>query len=113
MLAWLLSRVQEDMDVEVRLKLYSLPVLLYKLASEENKSTNTSLSMSSLSGCDTKVPTISIDEVQLERDTFNTFIYTPGLSFCWHKDKETSRCTTATVNRWSYMMFSLCCPLYS
>ena len=77
-LAWLLSRVQEDLAVEVRFKLYSLPVLLYELAREENKSTNTSLSMSSLSVCDTKVPTISIAEVQLDRDTF---IYTTGL-FC-------------------------------
>ena len=25
---------------------------------------------------------------------------------------ETYLCTTATVNRWSYIMFSLCCPLY-
>ena len=42
--------------------------MLYELAREENKSTNTSLSMSSLSGCDTKVSTISIAEMQLDRD---------------------------------------------
>ena len=77
-LAWLLSMVQKDLVVEVRFKLYSLSVLLYKLAREETKSTSTILSMSSFSGCDTKVPTISIAEVQLDRDAF---IYTTGL-FC-------------------------------
>ena len=65
--------------------------------------------MPSLSGCDTKVSSISIAEVQLDRDIF---IYTPGLSCSWHKDVETSQCTTTMVSRWSYMMFSLCCPLY-
>jgi len=109
-LAWLLGRVEEDLAKEVNFKLYSLPVLLYELAREENKSTSASLSMSSLSVCDTKVPTISIAEVQLDRDMF---IYTPGLSCSWHEDLETYLCTTATLTRWSYIIFSLCCPLYS
>jgi len=109
-LSWLLDRVDEDLAKEVNFKLYSLPVLLYELAREENKSTNTSLSLSSISGCDTKVPTISIAEVQLGRDMF---IYTPGLSCSWHEDLETYLCTTATVIRWAYILFSLCCPLYS
>jgi len=109
-LSWLLERVEEDLAKEVDFKLYSLPVLLYELAREENKSTNTSLSLSSLSGCDTKVPTISIAEVQLGRDMF---IYTPGLSCSWHEDLETYLCTTATVIRWAYILFYLCCPLYS
>jgi len=109
-LAWLLGKTQEDLAKEVDFKLYSLPVLLYELARDENKSTNTSLSLSSLSGCDTKVPTISIAEAQLDRDMF---IYTPGLSCTWHEDLETYLCTTATVIRWAYIMFSLCCPLYS
>ena len=52
MLAWLLGRVEEDLAKEVNFKLYSLPVLLYELAREENKSTSASLSMSSLSVCD-------------------------------------------------------------
>jgi hypothetical protein len=88
-LAWLLSRVQDDLAVEIRPKVYSLPVLFYELARDKNKSTKTSLAMPSLSGCDT-----------------------PGLSCSWHKDVETSQCTTTMVSRWSYMMFSLCCPLY-
>eukprot|EP00092_Neocalanus_flemingeri_P036322 GFUD01039544.1.p1 GENE.GFUD01039544.1~~GFUD01039544.1.p1 ORF type:complete len:425 (+),score=152.86 GFUD01039544.1:78-1352(+) len=108
-LAWLLDRVQTDLADEVAFKLYSLPVLLYELAREENRSTDTSLSMSSLSGCDTKVPTISLAEAQLDRDMF---IYTPGLSCSWHEEVETSYCTSAKVTGWSYMMFSLCCPLY-
>ena len=41
-MAWLLSRVQEDLAVEIRFKVYSLPVLLYELARDKNKSTNTS-----------------------------------------------------------------------
>ena len=67
-LAWLLDRVQEDLAVEVKFKMYSLPVLLYELVREENKSTNTSLSLYSSSGCDTRVPTISIAEVHFDRD---------------------------------------------
>ena len=69
-LAWLLERAEEDLAKEVDFKLYSLPVLLYELARDENKSTNTSFSLSWLSGCDTKtkVPTISIAEAQLDRD---------------------------------------------
>ena len=105
-MAWRQDRVQEE---EVKLRMYSLPVLLYALAREEIKSTNISLSLSSLSGCDTSVPAISIAEVQLDR---TMFIYAPGLSCIWHKDMETYLCTTDTVNRWSFIMFSLCCPLY-
>ena len=56
------------------------------------------------------VPTISIAEAQLARDMF---IYTPGLSCSWHEDLETYLCTTATVIRWAYILFYLCCPLYS
>ena len=108
-LGWLLDRVQGDLAEEVKFKLYSLPVLLFELAREENRSTATSLSMSSLSGCDTRVPTISIAERQLDRERF---IYTPGLSCTWHEEVETSHCTSATVIRWSYMMFSLTCHLY-
>ena len=108
---WVGVMVQEDMDVEVRLKLYSLPVLLYKLASEENKSTNTSLSMSSLLGCDTNVPTISIAAVQLLTETPSSTLL--GCPATGRQDVEASQCTTTMVNRWSYMMFSLCCPLYS
>jgi len=108
-LGWLLDRVQCDLVEEVNFKLYSLPILLYELAREENRSTATSLSMSSLSGSDTRVPTISIAERQLDSDRF---IYTPGLSCTWHEEIETSHCTSATVMRWSFMMFSLTCHLY-
>ena len=108
-LDWLLDKVQDDLAEEVKFTLYSLPVLLYELAREENWSTDTSLSMSSLSGCDTKIPTISIAEAQLGRDMF---IFIPGLSCSWHEDVETSHCTSATVSRWSLIVFSLCCPLY-
>ena len=76
MLFWLLDRLQEDLAVEVKFKMYSLRVLLYELAREEKKFTNASLSLSSLYFCDTRVPTISIAEVQLDRDMF---IYTPVL----------------------------------
>ena len=55
------------------------------------------------------MPAISIAEVQLDR---TMFIYAPGLSCIWHKDMETYLCTTNTVNRWSFIMISLCCPLY-
>ena len=95
--------------MEVKFKIYSLRVLLYELAREENKFTNTSLSLSSLSFCDTRVPTISIAEVQLDR---NMSLFTPGLSCSWHEDRETYLWTTATDNRWSYIVFLLCCPLY-
>ena len=98
-LPWHLSRVQEDLAVEVR----------FKLTRERNKSTNTSLSMSSLSGCDTKEPSIYIAEVQLDRVTF---VYTSWLSCCWHEDLDTSRGPTDKVNRGSYMLLSLCCLLY-
>ena len=108
-LDWLLDKVQVDLAEEVKFKLYSLPVLLYELAREENRSMDTSLSMSSLSGCDTTVPTISIAEAQLDRDMF---IFIPGLSCSWHEDVETSHCTSATLSRWSFIVFSLCCPLY-
>jgi len=108
-LDWLLDRVQGDLAEEVKFNLYSLPVLLYELAREENRSTDTSLSMSSLSGCDTKVPTISVAEAQLDRDLF---IFTHGLSCSWHEEVETSHCTSATVSRWSFILLSLCCPLY-
>ena len=108
-LAWLLDRLQEDLAVEVKFKMYSLRVLLYELAREENKFTDTSLSLSSLSFCDTRVPTISIAEVQLDRDMF---IYTPGLSCSWHEDMEAYLWTKAKDNRWSYIVFSLYCPLY-
>ena len=108
-LDWLLDKAQDDLALGVQFKLYSLRVLLYEMAREENRSTDTSISMSSLSGCDTKVPTISIAEAQLDRDLF---IFIPGLSCSWHEDVETSHCTSATVSRWSFMMFSLCCPLY-
>ena len=100
-LAWLLDRLQEDLAVEVKFKMYSLRVLLYELAREENKFTDTSLSLSSLSFCDTRVPTISNAEVQLDRDMF---IYTPGLSCSWHEDMETFLLTTAANNRWSYIV---------
>jgi len=109
-LSWLLDKVPEDLAEEVKFKLYSLPVLLYEVAREENKSTDSSSSVSSHSSYyDTRVPTISLAEAQLDRDVY---IYTPGLSCAWHEDVETSHCTTATLNRWSYMMFSLSCPLY-
>ena len=42
-----LDKVQDDLAEEAKFKLYSLPVLLYELAREENRSTDTSLSMSS------------------------------------------------------------------
>ena len=45
-LARLLDRVQEDLAVEVKCKIYSLTVLIFELAREENKSINTSLSLS-------------------------------------------------------------------
>ena len=100
MLAWLMSRVKEDLAVEVKFKMNSLFLQLYELVREENKITNTSLSMSSLSGFDSKVPNISVAEVQLVRDTF---FYTPGLSCGWHGDVFTMD------KRWR---FPLCCPLY-
>ena len=40
-LAWLLDRVQEDLAVEVKFKMYSMPVLLYELVRVEIKITNT------------------------------------------------------------------------
>ena len=97
-MAWRQDRVQEE---EVKLRMYNLPVLLYALAREEIKSTNISLSLSSLSGCDTSVPAISIAEVQLDR---TMFIYAPGLSCIWHKDMETYLCTTATVKNFFVKM---------
>lgn len=45
-LARLLDRVQKDLAVEVKFKIYSLPVIMFELAREENKSINTSLSLS-------------------------------------------------------------------
>lgn len=44
------------------------------------------MSLSSLSGCDTRVPTISIAEIHLDKDMF---IYTAGLSCSWHENMET------------------------
>jgi len=109
-LDWLLSKIRQDFATEIKFRFLSLPVLLYELAREDNRSIiNSSFSVSTFSGYDFKVPTISIAEAQLGRDTF---IYIPGLSCKWHEDIETIYCTTSIVNSYCYMIFSLCCQFY-
>ena len=44
------------------------------------------MSLSSLFGCDTREPTISIAVIQLDKDMF---IYTTGLPCSWHENMET------------------------
>ena len=108
-LEWLLTRYRSDLASEVNFRLYSLPVLLYELVREDNRSVSKSFSTFSASSFDSRVPTITIAEAQLDRDNY---IYIPGLSCAWHEDVETCHCTTATLHRWSFLMFALTNPLY-
>jgi hypothetical protein len=92
-LAWL----QERAGPGPALRLYSLPCLLFQLARVGGEVTG-----------GTQVPTVSLAEVQLDRDWF---LYTPGMACAWHQQRdETVHCSEALVRRWSYILLHICCP---
>ena len=105
----MVEAVQEFMDmligslseklVEAVISL-AMAVLSYLSGMQSNPTLNVEVS---------NQPAIFTTEMQLDRDIF---IYSPEL-FCWRlEDVEPFQCTTTKVSMWSYIIFSLLCPLY-
>jgi len=110
-LNWLIKKSRTTLIEEDEFRLHSLPILLFEMTRENNKSLDSSFTtLSSMSLIKNRVPTLAIAEAQLERDTF---MYMPGMCCDWHQEIETIHCTKASVMGLSYILFSLVCPLYA
>ena len=108
---WLIKKSRTNLIEEDEFKFHSLPILLFEMTRETNKSLDSSFTtLSSVSLIKNRVPTLAIAEAQLDRDTF---MYMPGMCCDWHQEMETIHCTKASVLGWSYILFSLVCPLYA
>jgi len=93
-LDWLKLKAGDSVG-EGELHLYSLPGLLSQLAKAVPE------------GKVLRVPTVSIAEAQLERDTF---IHWAGMDCQYHSEVETTHCTSGMVRRWAFTLCSLVCP---
>ena len=109
---WILAKSNSDLKEEVEFKYYSLPALLFNLAKvsvSSSSSSKSSIKSGNTESC--KVPTINIAEDHLNRDTF---MY---LTDCcdWHRESDVGRyyCCQAIVLGYSFILFSLVCPLHS
>jgi len=125
-LDWLKGRAGGELADLVTFKLASLPVLLFHLMQDSavevgesersstagscSAATNSSWSSAAATDGRERVPTVSLAEAQLERDLY---IYVSELDCDWHRENvETMHCTSASLARWSFMLFSLACPRY-
>jgi hypothetical protein len=113
-LDWLLEKANSDLTDDIEFRLYSLPALLFYMVKVATSEVNSSASRSRTSSRITevnKVPSVSIAEAHLNRDTF---MY---LTDCcdWHLLSEVGRyhCCKAIVLGYSFILLSLVCPLYS
>lgn len=113
-LEWLIIKSGTDLITRDDLQVYSLPQLLYEMTREGDESVDTSFASSldseSLVMVRNRVPTLALAEAQLDRDTF---MLMPGMSCSWHTEVESLHCCQAQVLSWSYIIFSLVCPLLS
>jgi len=112
-LEWILMKSKSDIIEKDMIKMFSLPCLLYELTRDHHRSqtqnADTSYSsLSSLGVVKNRVPSATIAEAQLDRDTF---MFMPGMSCDWHQEQETIHCSKSVVLGWSYILFSLVNPL--
>ena len=101
-LDWILRKSSSSLMGDTKFHLFSLPALLYELAKRSPLGDG---------GDRNRVPSLMVAEAQLERDTFMYLTETCEL----HGEGQPGRyyCCRATVLGWSFILFSLVCPLYS
>ena len=81
-LDWIIRKSKTDLVEVDCFKMYSLPLLLFEMCRESNRSLDTSFSsQNSVSAVRNRVPTLSLAEAQLGRDTF---MYMAGMCCDWH-----------------------------
>ena len=101
-LDWILRKSSSSLMGGTKFQLFSLPALLYELARSSPLGEG---------GDRNRVPSLMVAEAQLERDTFMYLTETCPL----HGEGQPGRyyCCRANVLGWSFILFSLVCPLYS